>query len=168
MALVPQGLADAIKAKTEQIDSPKSANNALWSAICEYVASNAEVIYQWSAVNPSGTPDPTVTWTGKIQTGGSLSPNGMKTPESALSKLSQDMNTNVNTWTVIPAPGFATSGPTITASAINIKQSQANTRDAALLSIATDIITGIQAAIPPVHSGAHGAFTGATTSGKIL
>lgn len=167
MPMIPSGLANAIKAKTEQINNT-SALSALWTAVCEYVASNADVVYQWSAVSPEGDPDPQVTWTGKILTGGNLTLSMANTPAAALSNLSLQMNTQVMTWTVIPAPGFATAGPTITAPSINIKPSMATERDEALLSIATDIITGIKAAIPPIHSGAHGAFTGATTSGKIL
>ena len=167
MAMDSSGLANKIKSKTEQLDTPEKANNALWEAICEYVEANAEVVYQWSAVDPDGSLDPTTTWTGTIITGGSLSPNGMKTPEAALSQLSSDMNSNVMTWTVKPDPGFSTSGPTITGPTINIKMSMAEDRDSALESISSDIIDGIKAAIPPVHSGSHGAYTGATTSGVI-
>lgn len=166
--LVSKDLAEKIKEKTEQVDTPEAANNALWEAICEYVEAKAEVKYQWSAVNPSGTPDPVLTWTGTIITGGSLSPNGMKTPETALSRLSADMNANVMTWTVNPAPGFVTAGSTIINPAINIKMSMARDRDSALESFSSDIIEGIRAAIPPTHSGIHGAYTGATTSGVIL
>jgi hypothetical protein len=168
MAMNSSGLADKIKSKTENMDTPEKANNALWEAICEYVEANAEVVYQWAAVDPSGFPDPTITWTGTIITGGSLFPNGMTTPETALSRLSSDMNANVMTWTVKPAPGFATSGPTITGPTINIKMSGAEDRDSALESLSSDIIEGIRAAIPPTHSGIHGAYTGATTSGVIL
>lgn len=168
MAMEAQGLANMIKAKTQDITSPEAANNALWEAICEYVESNAEVLYQWSAVDSSGMSDPTVSWIGKIKTSGNLVPCGCNTPEEALSSVSRSMNNNVNAWTIIPAPGFSTSGPTISNSSIELKKSMASNRDAALLSIATDIVAGIQAAIPPTHSGAHGSYTGATTSGKIL
>jgi hypothetical protein len=167
MAMNSSGLANKIKSKTEQADTPEKANNALWEAICEYVEANAEVVYQWAAVNPIGSPDPTITWTGTIITGGFLFPNGMTTPETALFKLSADMNANVMTWTVKPAPGFATFGPTITGPTINIKMSGAGDRDSALESISSDIIDGIKAAIPPVHSGVHGVYTGATISGVI-
>lgn len=173
MAMVAVGMADKIKSAMSSLVSggaptPESANETYWNAICEYVAENAEVIYQWSAVNPSGTPDPTVTWTGTIITGGTLKPNGGTTPEEASQRTSAAMNANVLTWMVKPAPGFSTAGPTITNPAINIKISKAATSDSAHLSICQDIIDGIKAAIPPVHSGAHGAYVGATTIGMII
>lgn len=166
--MVAQALANAIKSGTQDLTDPGQAVNAFWKSVCNYVEANAEVIYGWAAVNSVPSPDPVVTWTGTIITAGSLSPCGESTPAAALSSVSASMNANIMTWTVKPAAGFTVSGPTITAPAISLQQSGATDRDAALLSIASDIIKGIQAAIPPVMAGAHGAYTGATTGGKIL
>ena len=167
MALDKEGLKNKILAETEQLNTPESANNALWKAICDYIEENAEVIYQWSAYNSDGSPDPKTEWTGKIIVSGSLSPCGKDTPSDALSSITSSMNSNVNSWTIEPESGFDVSGETITNSGIDLQLSMADTRDAALLSIASDIIDGIKKATPPVMSGSHGSYQGSTTSGKI-
>ena len=169
MALVSEELAEIIKEKTNKI-SDSTALDKLWDAVCEYVASKAEVIYDWAATNPSGTPDPQIIWTGKISTGGSLKQSKIKTPKEALEDLSSQMNEQVNTWTIIPAENFDTEGGTIkiTGEGIKISESGAKTRDFALKYLAEQIIKGIKEAVPPVHSGSHNGYIGATTSGKIL
>ena len=167
MALDKEGLKNRMIAETEKKNTPEEANNALWKAICDYVEENAEVKYQWSAKDPSGSPDSKTEWTGKIIVSGSLSPCGKDTPSEALSSISSSMNSNVNSWTIKPESGFDVSGGTITNSGINLQLSMADTRDAALLSIASDVIDGIKRATPPVMSGSHGSYQGSTTSGKI-
>ena len=168
MSLVAKDLANAIKAKNEGLTDPGAAITAFWDAIKEYVEKNAEVIYTWSAVDSTSSPDPTTTWTGRIITSGSLSPSGKDTAAGALSKTSEDMNVNVNEWTIKPPSDFSVSGPTIKGSSISMKASGATDRDSALLAISEDIIEGIKAAIPPIMSGSHGSYTGATTGGKII
>ncbi len=163
-----RGLANAMMAGTQNKNTASDAVNGLWSSMKNYIQINAEVIYSWSAVDPKGSPDPTTTWTGKLIPSGTMTPSGKGTPQEAVDAISETLNSNFNSWKVEPAPGFSVSGGTLTGSSVKVGLSGASDRDTAFMSIAADIIKGIKAATPPVMSGAHGAYTGATTSGKII
>lgn len=165
MALTKQGLASAIKEKTSNIADPQQAINALWSAICDYFESNAEVSYSWSAVNPSGTPDPEVMWIGNIKTSGSLTLTNAATPEQALSLLTSMLNTQIATWVVEPPAGYSLT-PMLIEPMINLGVSKADTRDSALEAFAGYIIEGVVKATSST-SGTHGAYSGTGTFTNI-
>ena len=162
MSLNASALKDKIKSATDNLDDPKKALDAFWDAVKDYIEGNAEPTYSWSAVAPTvpPTPDPTVQWVGKVKPSGKLELSKADTPESACSMLSGSMNTQIATWIIQPPSGFAVS-PLLMIPAINISVSGATDRDSALLSLATDIITGIQGAhATPAVSGSHGSYVG--------
>lgn len=166
MSLTKQGLASAIKDKTNNIADPQQAIDALWSAICDYFESNAEVNYGWSAVNPTGSPDPEVMWTGSIKTSGSLTLTNADTPESALSSFSSMLNTQIATWVVEPPTGYSLT-PMFIIPTVNLGISKADDRDSALEAFAGYIIEGVVQATLST-AGTHGAYTGTGTFTNIV
>lgn len=161
MAMTPSGLASAIIAGVDQLTDPGQANNAFFSAICEYVEQNAEVIYEWSGVNSDGNPDPITKINSKIKTSGSLYPSGANTPESALRAVSSSLNTSASVWYVIWQAGFMLSMAYIIPT-INLTASGANQRYPAILHVSTEIINGLKKATPNA-TGTHGSYMGTAT-----
>jgi len=163
MAMSISGLTEAIKSGNQGKDNPSDALSSFWKAVCDYVESNAEVVYAWAAATTSTppTPDPMTSWTGTIKTSGNLSLCNLNTPDTALAAVSSQMNAAAALWVVEPPAGFSLS-PMVIIPTINLTKSGATDRDTALKSIATDIINGIKAATP-ASSGSHGSYVGVAT-----
>ena len=166
MTMVPSALASKIMSDTSKITDPSTALNTLWSAICEYIQSNAVVTYSWAATDVKANPDPVVIWAGTLATGGQLSLSGLSVPSAAMSEMSSQMNVQAATWRVVPASGFSLS-PGLVIPSIALSLSGVASREAAINHLASEIIDGIKAATPAL-TGTHGAFTGVATFVSIL
>ena len=141
------------------------AVSKFWEALCEYCEANMEVQYQWAATTPPppftppSSPDPTVLFSGNGKTAGSLSPSGATTPEEALGKFSEDLNSQISLWTVVWPTGFILPTAYILP-AISLTPSYATTPESAWQHICDQIIAGITvAATPGPLPGSHGSFT---------
>ena len=166
MAMTSKGMADYIIKKVRNIDTASSAINAFYSALCEYVEDNAEVLYSWAGFNSVGVPDPVVVIKSKIKTTGSLSPSGESTPEGALAKFSSDLNSQASLWIVDWQEGFQLS-PAFVIPTILITPSMCDNMNDAWLSVCSQIIAGIKAATPSAF-GSHSSYTGTATFTSIL
>ena len=65
--MTPNGMASAIISSVSGSTDAYDANSKFYKALCDYVEGNAQVFYSWSAVNPSGSPDPQVIIEAKIK-----------------------------------------------------------------------------------------------------
>jgi len=154
-----------ISAMGNNIDDPGEANSSFYSALCDYIEDKAEVIYMWTAVDPTGSPDPTQKVTCKIKTSGSLSPSGATDCGSALAAFAGALNSNASTWLCEWPAGFAIS-PTLIIPSIVFTASKATERGPAITHICQEIINGLIAAtLNP--GGTHGSYTGTATFIKI-
>jgi hypothetical protein len=154
-------MANTICLGIDKMTDPGQANNAFYTALCNYIDTNAIVGYSWVAVDTMGIPDPMTTITAKIKTSGTLSPSGATTCESALSAFSGSLNSNASTWTIIWPPGFTLS-PAFVIPSITITPSNATERDPAILHVCQEIIGGLKLATTSVP-GKHGSYTGTAT-----
>jgi len=168
MAMTPSAMANAIKSAINKIDKPDQAINKFYKALCDYVESNAQVIYAWVGIQP-GTPpvpDPLIVINATIKTSGSISLSNATDPSSACSMFSQALNTAAATW-MIQFPADFSLSPCFIIPTINITPSNINNRDAAWLVVCTQIIAGIKLATPTAL-GSHGSFTAPPGSGATF
>jgi hypothetical protein len=166
MAMTPNGMASAIISSISGSTDAYDANNKFYKALCDYVEGNAQVFYSWAAVNPSGSPDPQVIIEAKIKTTGSLSPNGATTCEAALAQFSADLNRNAAMWSIVWPAGFGLS-PAFVIPTINITPSMATEQQSAMLSVCTQIISGLKQATQTA-AGAHTAYVGTATFTQLI
>lgn len=159
--MIPNIMASFIINKVREKDNSLGAINSFYSALCDYVENEVEVLYTWGAMTPppASTPDPMVLLNCKVRTSGSLSPSGATTPETALSQFASDLNAQISGWQVIWPTGFVLP-PAFIIPGIVFTPSMATTPEAAWAHICQEIIAGITiAATPGPLSGAHGGFT---------
>ena len=166
MAMTPNGMASAIISSVSGSTDAYDANSKFYKALCDYVEGNAQVFYSWSAVNPSGSPDPQVIIEAKIKTTGSLSPNGATTCDTALAQFSADLNRNASSWQIVWPAGFGLS-PAFVIPTINIIPSMATEQQSAMLSVCTQIIAGLKQATQTA-AGAHAAYVGTATFTQLI
>lgn len=166
MAMTPNGMASAIISSVSGSTDAYDANSKFYKALCDYVEGNAQVFYSWSAINPSGSPDPMVIIKATIKTTGSLSPNGATTCEAALAQFSADLNRNAALWQIVWPAGFSLS-PAFVIPTINITPSMATEQQSAMLAVCTQIIAGLKQATPTA-AGTHAAFTGTATFTQLI
>ena len=166
MAMTPNGMASAIISSVSGCTDAYDANNKFYKALCDYVEGNAQVFYSWSAVNPSGSPDPMVIIEATIKTTGSLSPSGATTCEAAMAQFSADLNRNSSLWQIVWPAGFGLS-PAFVIPTINITPSMATEQQSAMLSVCTQIIAGLKQATQTA-AGAHAAYVGTATFTQLI
>ena len=166
MAMTPDGMASAIISSVSGCTDAYDANNKFYKALCDYVEGNAQVFYSWSAVNPSGSPDPMVIIEATIKTTGSLSPSGATTCEAAMAQFSADLNRNSSLWQIVWPAGFGLS-PAFVIPTINITPSMATEQQSAMLSVCTQIIAGLKQATQTA-AGAHAAYVGTATFMQLI
>ena len=164
--MTPDGMASAIISSISGSTDAYDANNKFYKALCDYVEGNAQVFYSWTAVNPSGSPDPQVIIEATIKTTGSLSPNGATTCEAALAQFSADLNRNAAMWSIVWPAGF-TLGPAFVIPTINITPSMATEQQSAMLAVCTQIIAGLKQATQTA-AGAHAAYAGTATFTQLI
>ena len=168
--MTPNAMASFIISRIQGENSASNAINTFYSALCDYVESEAEILYTWGASMPPpvSTPDPTVLLNCKVKTTGSLSPSGATTPEAALSQFAADLNSQVSLWQVVWPEGFIISTPAFVIPGIVFTPSMATTPEAAWGHICQEIINGITLeATPGPLPGVHGSFT-VPTPGAIF
>jgi len=165
--LVPIDLKNRIIAATQGQINAASALSSMGIAIATYILQNAEFLFVWTATNPKGDPDPKIKGTGKfISVVITLSPSLANTPGVGVNFLANQITTGMRAavyklnppWNT--ASGVCSDIPPLTLSITG------NSRDAAMLMMATQIcnwLTAYKPSIPDV--GARGAFTG---SGKVI
>lgn len=165
--MTPSAMANFIIGQIQGIDKADQAINTFYSALCQYVETNMQVLYSWSATMPPpvSTPDPMVLLDCKVKTTGSMTPSGANTPEAANQMFSAVLNQNAALWTVVWPAGFALT-PAFIIPTISITPSGATDMNSAWLAVATQIIAGLKAATPTA-TGVHGSFT-VPTPGAIF
>lgn len=157
--MTPGAMANHIMSSLQGLTDAGQAMNAFYSALCQYVESNAEVLYSWSATTPPPTsaPDPMVMLRCTIKTSGTLTPSGATDPGAAMSMFSAALNQNAALWTVVWPSGFVLT-PAFIIPSIVLTPSGATDMNSAWLSVAGQIIAGLKAATPTAV-GTHGTFT---------
>lgn len=163
--MIPSDLKDAIQAKFDPFpEDAVSANLAFGQAVQEYLQENCSITYAWVGANPSGTPDPVVSFTAKpTWVAFVLAPSAdFNTWIISLSGLIQ---------TAIIAPDdstFVLTGALFGPTPLTIAQSGLDTHDDAILDISTNIVNGVKLMINPTPvPGVHGVFTGTATMALI-
>lgn len=145
----------------------KRANEVFYDALCEYVENNAIVLYAWAGTNALGASDPVTVISAKIKTTGSLSPNYLENPESALSQFNLDLNTQAKLWQVEWPEGFELLSA-FELPEIEITLSKATSMEDAWRSVCSEIVDGITGTKATASvTGIHGAYSGTATITSI-
>lgn len=165
--MTPNAMANFIIGQIQGIDNPQNAVNTFYSALCQYIENNTEVLYSWSATTPPpiSTPDPMVVLNCKVKTTGTMTPSGADNPSAANSMFSASLNQNAALWQVVWPSGF-TLTPAFIIPTITITPSGATDMTSAWTAVCTQIIAGLKAATPTA-TGTHGSFT-VPTPGAIF
>lgn len=164
MALIAEDLVKKLGSFTESTE-PGQAMTDFWGVIKEYIEENAEPTYAWVATLPPpvSTPDPIISFTGKIQPTGELvlpGLSGASDAAAALGILATAMNTSMMTWIIEPPEGFVLT-PILVIPSIVLTPSMTSDRNLALKHLAEEIIAGIKGPhATPATSGIHGPFSG--------
>lgn len=140
---------------------PLEALNLWWDSICNYIKSNASIVYSWSG-QFNGVSDPVVSFSGHfIGSNGSLSLSYAVTPETALQSISSQMNSILGSWSV-QFEDSSFRAIALLLPSIDLVISNKSERAQAHLSIAGDILRGIRDCTLSTL-GAHGNFTGSAS-----
>lgn len=137
-------------------ESPEQALNQFLEGVKNYFR-KVKVIYNWTAVSSSGTPDPQTQVIASIQPSTLvLSPSGATEHVTAINTFSSALNECIATWSMVFESTFIVS-PALLVPAINISTATYEDVESALLSLCESIVNGIN--FPPI-AGTHLAYTG--------
>ncbi len=170
--LLPNLLSTQIINSLQGINTPGGVN-IMWNTICDYVQSNAQVLYSWAATSTTlpPTPDPMVVISATINTapGRVLSLPGIdqaRDASTALSILSAGMNMAAATWMIQFPIGFLVS-PCLIIPTISLSPSGLNNQLGAMNLLSTQVLAGIRTATP-FTAGTHTIYLGSGSLISIL
>lgn len=168
MAMIASAMASSIINNINQSSDATDANNKFYKSLCDYVETNAQVFYTWSAALPSfpNTLDPQVVIEAKIKTSGSLFPSGATDCASALAIFATTLNANAALWQIIFPVGFSLS-PAFIIPTIVFTPSMADNQKSAMTYICQEIIDGLKLATP-VSSGTHISYVGTASFTQLI
>lgn len=165
MAMVAEDLRDSIKAKMLDVEPSTAveAQLAFGTALKEYLEENCEITYGWVATNPSGTPDPVLTFT--------TSPTWVTfnlVPSTDFSSWIIMLGTTIQTSIFEIPSGFILTPLTFGIVPIVAIPSGKDNFDEAMLDSCTKIINGVKLMLNLIPStGTHGVYTGSATMTSI-
>lgn len=167
MPLSEQKLADEIKAATEGLDVATLALTKMGKAIADHIVANTIINFGWAAIDPipPNPPDPITSGAGKVLSCVIvLTPSSATVPAVAQKHMGTEIAAGVTTAMYNMDPPFSTSPGTMVGIPLLELDVQGADRDAALLTMATQICDWLKAFIPTVPCpGSRTKFVGVGT-----
>ena len=147
------------------ISEGTQAIQQLAKTIGNYITGNTQITYSWIGANPSGTPDPVVSFTASLKgTVSLITPTGV--PD-----LCMQLSIGIKALTVTPGdstfvvPLVLNPGGTVS---ITLTPSE-DTFEKAMNALAAQIVSSMQSYLNPTPiPGSHGAFTGTAVMTALL
>lgn len=148
------------------------ALQSLSSAISDYVKTNAQIMFNWVAVSPTGVPDPVTVASGRFSMFPvTLTPSGTSDYQASQQQFASQCNSgfSLSVYNITDA-GFSTA-PAIAGTSIPLVLSIPETADfdTAINTLASNIVDWIKQQILSVPvSGSHGVYVGAGLATSIV